>query len=716
MFATRNSPKAILWAAGMAVFAIGSAAFGQESAEPDPGGYGTHWAALAQRCEHAILGSVTRVESFWNAEGTSIYTDVEIRVEEDFKGNVADPAGVLILTEEGGTIGGITLTVEPAPTFSFGEQVLVFTERTPDGRLIVCGRDQGKLTLRPAIGIARDQAGEPVDKGEGVEQGVITYVEPAQDPVAELEAVAVGLGYSPVRFEDLAPDKGDGYGAPDSVGCSNFNGNYPTGTFSTASSSWATVSTCIYGGEYAYYSVTRGNAYEWSQCSGDGGSCSFDGELSLWDQSGTTLYAYSDDFCGDDAKITWTATFTGTVRVLVSQWNCQNNTTCSTLRWRCLSCGTTPSITSVSPTHAPAGVGSAGPAGSLVTITGTNFWGQGANDHVYFYYKSNGGGTADYVCDDAMIVSWTNVQIQCYVPVKASSKDVAVYKNGTWSNKPTFTVDWGYSGRRWPGLSKVGMSYSINQNGTPDVNNTDEFTAVRSAFETWDAVANCIIDHYWVYGLTTLTVHSRDYTNVVAWIENSWANGSNAIATCFTWTTDGFIDEFDIELNGQDYTLSDSGASGRMDIQNILTHEIGHGSIGLKDLYGTADSEKTMYGYSSTGETKKRSLDTQDNAAAQFVSCPAPAKPSGTAASDGTSCNYVRVSWNAVSGATGYRVHRSTSMYGTYTLLGTPTASPYDDYTAAKGVYYYYKVEATNQCGPSGIQCPSDYGYRKNCP
>lgn len=44
-----------------------------------------------------------------------------------------------------------------------------------------------------------------------------------------------------------------------------------------------------------------------------------------------------------------------------------------------------------------------------------------------------------------------------------------------------------------------------------------------------------------------------------------------------------------------------------MDLQNIATHELGHG-VGLADVYEDACSEVTMYGYSTYGETKKRTL------------------------------------------------------------------------------------------------------------
>jgi hypothetical protein len=51
--------------------------------------------------------------------------------------------------------------------------------------------------------------------------------------------------------------------------------------------------------------------------------------------------------------------------------------------------------------------------------------------------------------------------------------------------------------------------------------------------------------------------------------------------------------------------------SGTYDVQNVGTHEHGH-SLCLADLYSGVDSEKTMYGYVSAGETKKQLLDLDD--------------------------------------------------------------------------------------------------------
>lgn len=59
-----------------------------------------------------------------------------------------------------------------------------------------------------------------------------------------------------------------------------------------------------------------------------------------------------------------------------------------------------------------------------------------------------------------------------------------------------------------------------------------------------------------------------------------------------------------------DWSAESAGVSGKMDFNNIATHELGH-SVGMGDLYNSC-VEETMYGYSATGETKKRDLNIGD--------------------------------------------------------------------------------------------------------
>ena len=54
------------------------------------------------------------------------------------------------------------------------------------------------------------------------------------------------------------------------------------------------------------------------------------------------------------------------------------------------------------------------------------------------------------------------------------------------------------------------------------------------------------------------------------------------------------------------------------------------------------------------------------------------------------------IKWAAVAGANKYEVYRSGSKDGSYTLLGTTTATNYTDNKANAGYIYYYKVKAVN--------------------
>ena len=69
--------------------------------------------------------------------------------------------------------------------------------------------------------------------------------------------------------------------------------------------------------------------------------------------------------------------------------------------------------------------------------------------------------------------------------------------------------------------------------------------------------------------------------------------------------------EWDMIFDDVDFDWSATEEAGKMDFENIATHELGH-SVGLDDLYRDKCLEQTMYGYASYGETKKRTLEDGD--------------------------------------------------------------------------------------------------------
>jgi len=159
--------------------------------------------------------------------------------------------------------------------------------------------------------------------------------------------------------------------------CGNDNSLFGSSTISCDVAA-QTLTTCIYGGEYRNVNVSLGNSYTFSTC----GDTDFDTQITLYNDANGDYLAYNDDFCGAQSSVTWTATFTGVVRVLVDQYNCQSNTSCMTLLGSCTTgggggggsgCTTASYGLYPSSTYAPVCNGSAG------TITSLGYAGEYSN-------------------------------------------------------------------------------------------------------------------------------------------------------------------------------------------------------------------------------------------------------------------------------------------------------------------------------------------------
>lgn len=78
---------------------------------------------------------------------------------------------------------------------------------------------------------------------------------------------------------------------------------------------------------------------------------------------------------------------------------------------------------------------------------------------------------------------------------------------------------------------------------------------------------------------------------------------------------------------------------------------------------------------------------------------PAPASPKAVSAS----YNSIRITWSAVSGATGYNIYRATSANGTYTTVASVTGTSYTNIGLTTGTTYYYKVQPYRVSGSKKI-------------
>jgi GH25 family lysozyme M1 (1,4-beta-N-acetylmuramidase) len=139
--------------------------------------------------------------------------------------------------------------------------------------------------------------------------------------------------------------------------CSTVTHQYPTSTFSTTSSTWTAVSAYMNAGNWTLFNVTAGNVYEWSYCEAYGGvSTAWDAQLTLIDNSNGTNLCFSDNVCGTSGNapyISWTATFTGVVKVLTNVSACGTNTTSpyNTLVWRQANGGASTQVLGIDVSH-----------------------------------------------------------------------------------------------------------------------------------------------------------------------------------------------------------------------------------------------------------------------------------------------------------------------------------------------------------------------------
>ncbi len=158
------------------------------------------------------------------------------------------------------------------------------------------------------------------------------------------------------------------------------------------------------------------------------------------------------------------------------------------------------------------------------------------------------------------------------------------------------------------------IPYFIN---LPSFTNLQGFvSAVDESFRPWRDPGNTLVE-FLPMGCTTAASNKNDGINTISFITENWPYDPSAIAITRNFyvsggtAREGLILDTDIMINAAGFSFSANGAPGKHDIQNILTHEVGH-FIGLGHEVITVDSDATMFALASLGETKKRDLAQSD--------------------------------------------------------------------------------------------------------
>jgi hypothetical protein len=178
--------------------------------------------------------------------------------------------------------------------------------------------------------------------------------------------------------------------------------------------------------------------------------------------------------------------------------------------------------------------------------------------------------------------------------------------------KPLTNTCYKLLGVKWNTLP---INYVINPTNKDGLSESFLTSTLQTSSETWDSYTSkelfnnvFSIDYSATWddqapdGKNEYVFSSYSQNNVIA-VTNIWGYFSGPKAN-------KRITEYDILFN-EYYAWGDASINPLlMDLQNIATHEIGHG-IGLADLYNTCTQE-TMYGYSKEGEMSKRTLNSGD--------------------------------------------------------------------------------------------------------
>lgn len=186
--------------------------------------------------------------------------------------------------------------------------------------------------------------------------------------------------------------------------------------------------------------------------------------------------------------------------------------------------------------------------------------------------------------------------------------DFIHYAKSVSPAKAPATICYKLLGVKWTTLP---VSYVIN----PTSSGLDEgfvTTAVSTSAETWDLATSkelfadtYDIDYTAKYGV-------QNFENAIAFGDYP-QDGVIAVTSIWYTRVGKRIVEFDI-LFDTDFTWGDADPNNdgiadnsMMDLQNIATHELGHGA-GLADIYTSTCTAVTMYGYSNYGDITKRDL------------------------------------------------------------------------------------------------------------
>jgi hypothetical protein len=149
----------------------------------------------------------------------------------------------------------------------------------------------------------------------------------------------------------------------------------------------------------------------------------------------------------------------------------------------------------------------------------------------------------------------------------------------------------------------------------------DFLPAIDLAFKAWATPKNLTIQ-FLSMGCSEKARIENDGLNNIILLTSSWPFDADAVAITRSFYVSGdeahpgAILDADIILNGFAHDFTTTNATGKHDIQSIITHETGH-LLGLGHEIDPKDSNAVMYAFAAPNELNKRTLKANDLNGAQ---------------------------------------------------------------------------------------------------
>ncbi|MBK9637646.1 MAG: hypothetical protein IPO63_07450 [Bacteroidetes bacterium] len=232
----------------------------------------------------------------------------------------------------------------------------------------------------------------------------------------------------------------------------------------TPTGSWQSLA--IDGGTYVTFTGTAGLTYNFSFCSADGGSTSFDTQITILDNSGNPISGYySDDYCGVASRVNFVCTSSGTYRVLANAYDCIAQTGLGTLRYK-----------SFTPPACPAGLGTGvtNITSLPYSVTGVSTSGQ-VNDCNNSTMNSCGHSQDDNGLDRVFIFTpTTSGNFTVTLTASATNISLAVFQGCPLTGNVSTCIGYSYgnNNRTVTGCGMAGQTYYV----VVDRRNTTAFT------------------------------------------------------------------------------------------------------------------------------------------------------------------------------------------------------------------------------------------------